>query len=68
MHPESGSWRRLTGLFVLNDGVIVLRLLEVEDAVDDFSGEDAGLVRWLNDGQAQWNPFNGISSRFNRCG
>ncbi len=55
-------------MFVLNDGVIVLRLLEVEDAVDDFSGEDAGLVRWLNDGQAQWNPFNGISSRFNRCG
>lgn len=35
---------------VLSDGVIVLRPLRVEDAVDHLSGEDAELVRWLNGG------------------
>ncbi|WP_426226008.1 GNAT family N-acetyltransferase [Pseudarthrobacter sp. DSP2-3-2b1] len=38
------------GGVVLSDGVIVLRPLRVEDAVDHLSGEDAELVRWLNGG------------------
>lgn len=39
-----------SGEIAISDGVIVLRPLRIDDAADHLAGEDAELVRWLNEG------------------